>query len=234
MTAPFAPRRATSATLLVAEPDPLVRELLTAGLELHQPAWRVESAASAEEAADRLAGSPTVDLLILELALPDAPRGVALVQQVRKRPLRLPVLVLTAVPEVAFRRGLDVDAMLVKPPDIAQLLPRVDRLLAANHGSVVRGIALATVLQMIEVEKMDCTLTVATAGENGRVWLRRGRLAGVETRRRRGREALFEMLDWPLPVIDVVDRCDRPSGTEQSLQELLLEHAIAKDHGQRA
>lgn len=218
------------ATLLVVEPDPLVRELLTAGLELHQPAWLVEALPDPAAAAARLAASAPVDLLVLELALPDPRRGAALVQQVRSRSHRLPVLVLTAAPEEAWRRSLDIDALLVKPPDMDQLLPRVERLLALHKGSVVRGIGLSTLLQMLEVERKDCTLHVADGHANGRIWVLGGRLAGAETRRLRGREAFFEMLDWAAPVVEVIDRCERPASSEQGLQELLLEHAIAKDH----
>lgn len=228
-----APREAV-ATLLVVEPDALVRELLTAGLALHQPAWRVEAVATAEEAAARLLASRPVDLLILEPALPDARRGAVLVQQVRARPVRLPILLLTGAPEEAWRRALDADAMLVKPPDMDQLLPRVERLLALHRGSVVRGIGLPTLLQMLEVERKDCTLSVAAEGEGGRLWVRGGRLVRAETRLLLGRDAFFEMLDWRSPVVEVVDRCDLPDSGERSLQELLLEHAIAKDHGARA
>lgn len=215
---------------MVVEPDPLVRELLTASLEIHQPAWRVESVANAARAASRLAAPPQPDLLILDLALPEPSRGVELVRQVRRRAQRLPVLLLTAAPEQAWRQGLDVDAMLVKPPDMGLLLPRVERLLALHRGSVVRGIALATLLQMIEAEQKSCTLTVAAGGESGRLWVRGGRLVAADTRERQGREAFFEMLEWPAPVVEVVDRCERPAGGGQGLQELLLEHAIAKDH----
>jgi len=235
---PSPPREAVrteaQATLLVVEPDALVRELLTAGLALHQPAWRIEAVATAEEATARLGSPRPVDLLILEPAFPDARRGAALVDQVRERAARLPILLLTGAPEVAWRRGLDADAMLVKPPDMDQLLPRVERLLALHRGSVVRGIGLPTLLQMLEVERKDCTLTVSAEGEGGRLWVRGGRLLRAETRLLLGRDAFFAMLEWRSPVVDVVDRCELASGSDENLQELLLEHAIAKDHGARA
>jgi DNA-binding response OmpR family regulator len=224
------------ATILVVEPDPLVRELLTAALALHQSAWRVESAASAVEASALVRAETSLDLLVLEPALPDPAAGAALVRQVRRWSIRVPILLVTAAPQEAWRRGLDVDAMLDKPIDADQLLPRVERLLAAHSGSVVRGIGLATLLQMIEVEKKDCTLSVRSEGRSGRLWVRDGRLARAETRSfnlRRGRDAFFAMLDWPSPVIEVVDRCDLPDPGVEGLQGLLLQHAIAKDHGVR-
>lgn len=227
-------RREQAATLLVVEPDPFVRELLTAGLELHQPAWRVEALADAGAAAARLAGSAPLDLLLLELALPEPRRGAALVQQARGRIARLPVLLLTSMPEEAWRRGLDVDAMLVKPPDMDQLLPRVERLLALYRGSILRGIALPTLLQMLEAERKDCTLTVAAAGASGRIWVREGKLVFAECGDESGPAAFFAMLDWPAPVVEVADRCDLAAAHAESLQELLLEHAIASDQRRRA
>ena len=222
------------ATILVVEPDALVRELLTAGMALHQPAWRVEALASADEAAARLGQARPLDLLILEPAQRDSRRAAALLQLARTRTPRLSVMLLTNAPEEAWRRGLDADAMLVKPPDMDQLLPRVERLLALHRGSVVRGIGLPTLLQMLEAERKDCTLSVAAAGEAGRLWVSSGRLVRAETRLLLGRDAFFAMLDWRSPVVEVVDRCELAGGSDENLQELLLEHAIAKDHGARA
>jgi DNA-binding response OmpR family regulator len=218
---------------MLVEPDALVREMLTASLELHEPAWRVEAFETADSAAVRLAGHGSPDLVLLELAAPDPRRGTALLQQIRGRATRLPVLLLTAAPEEAWRRALDVDAVLMKPPDMDVLLPRVERLLALHRGSVVRGIALGTLLQMLEVERKDCTLTVSGGGESGRLWIRGGRLQRAEAQGRRGRAAFFAMLDWPAPVVDVLERCDVEEGDATRLQELLLAHAIEKDHGGR-
>lgn len=229
---PLRPNRQPLAALLLVEPDALVRELLTASLQLHRPGWRVEAVADPDAAGRRLADGPPVDLLMLEPALPDARRGAALVQQVRGRATRLPILLLTALPEEAWRRGLDVDAVLVKPPDMDQLVLRVERLLALHRGSIVRGIALGSLLQMLEIERKSCTLAVDGPAASGCLWVRDGRLAHAETRLRRGRDAFFEMLDWSSPVVHVADRCELPAGRVESLQQLLLEHAIARDqHG---
>jgi DNA-binding response OmpR family regulator len=221
--------------VLLVEPDALVRELVGAGLELHHPGWRVEALATFPEARSRCAASGPLDLVILELRLPDPRRGVELVRALRAREARVPILVLTAAPEEAWRRGLDVDAVVVKPADMDQLLSRVERLLVMYRGSVVRGIGLPTLLQMLEAERKSCTLQVAAGGRHGRLWMREGVLAGAEAGTRSGRAALFAMLDWSDPVIEVLERGDtqltaRDRSMRDGLQSLLLDHAVEKDH----
>src|SRR5581483_3186073 len=80
LPAPVAER--VTANILVAEPDPLVREILAAGLALHQPSWHIEVVATAEEVMAR-AVLAAIDLLVVELALPEARRGVELLAHVR-------------------------------------------------------------------------------------------------------------------------------------------------------
>ena len=99
-----------------------------------------------------------------------------------------------------------------------------------SDASVVRGIGLPTLLQMLEAERKSCTVQVAAAGRHGRLWMRDGVLAGAESGMQRGRAALFAMLDWSEPVIEVLERCDAPQSMRESLQSLLLDHAVEKDH----
>jgi DNA-binding response OmpR family regulator len=218
-----------AATILVVEPDPLVREIVCSGLALQGRSWRPIPAADPAEALDRT-DALAPDLVIVELALPGYARGAELVRELRRRPRRLPILLVTDAPEEAWRRGVDVDGVLVKPLDIDQLAARVERLLDLHRGSIVRGIALATLLQVLEVERKTVTLRVE-GPTTGRLWIRDGVLVRAECADVRGREAFFAMLDWALPVVEVTERCDTPATMQESLQALLLEHAVEKDHG---
>lgn len=220
------------ATILVVEPDPLVREIVCSGLALRSRQWHPVPASDAREAL-AAATHHAVDLAVIELALPRCDDGAALVRELRRRPRRVSVLLLTSAPDEAWRRGVEAEAVLVKPLDIDQLLARVERLLDLHHGSVVRGIPLPTLLQVLEGERKTATLRVE-GPESGSLWIRDGVVVRAERGELRGREAVFAMLDWRLPVVEVLERCDATATMHEGVQELLLAHAVEKDHGRLA
>ena len=86
-----------------------------------------------ETALDRLA-SDEVDLVLLDLVLPGA-NGLQVLMRLRDRGFRAPVIVLSAVPDVAARvDALDLGAVdfVPKPFHTPELMARVRRILA-NH-----------------------------------------------------------------------------------------------------
>jgi DNA-binding response OmpR family regulator len=116
-----------SATILVVEDEPAVRELVVFHLE--RAGFTVRAAADAERARPMLPGS---DLLVLDRMLPGE-GGLELLRRLRagNRP-GLPVLMLTARgTEVDRVEGLDAgaDDYLVKPFSSAELVARVRALL---------------------------------------------------------------------------------------------------------
>ncbi|MBX6422832.1 response regulator transcription factor [Thermosulfurimonas sp. F29] len=114
--------------ILVIEDDANLRAFLSRGLR--------EAGFSVEEAPDALSaefllGETEVDLVILDLMLPDID-GFDLLRRIRRRYPRLPVLILSARSTVEDRvRGLELgsDDYLTKPFSFAELLARVKALL---------------------------------------------------------------------------------------------------------
>ena len=116
------------ARLVIAEDDRAVRESVTRALELE--GYEVE-AVSDGAAALEAAGRDGVDLLILDLGMPNID-GLTVCRRLRSAGLKLPILVLTARTEVADRvSGLDAgaDDYLAKPFSLDELLARLRALL---------------------------------------------------------------------------------------------------------
>lgn len=93
---------------------------------LRAQAMVVDVASSLDEAADTAFGG-IHDLLVVDRGLPDGD-GLTLIQQLRSANLHMPVIVLTAMNEVAERvRSLDhgADDYLAKPFAIDELLARI-------------------------------------------------------------------------------------------------------------
>lgn len=116
------------ARLVIAEDDRAVRESVTRALELE---GYTVTAVTEGIAALEAASGPDVDLLILDLGMPNMD-GLTVCRRLRSAGSRLPILVLTARTEVSDRvSGLDAgaDDYLPKPFSLDELLARLRSLL---------------------------------------------------------------------------------------------------------
>ena len=121
--------------LLLAEDDPILGDGVAAGLR--QAGYNVDWLQDGREVATTLAAEE-YDLLILDLNLPGVP-GLRILEALRARGDRLPVIIMTARDAVSDRiTGLDTgaDDYLVKPFDLDELLARIRALLRRHHGRV--------------------------------------------------------------------------------------------------
>lgn len=110
--------------ILVIEDNPALRRSLAQGLA--ENGYTVRTAATLAAATALMAGTP-VDIVLLDLGLPDGD-GLAWLQTLRRQQPALPVIILTARDSVTDRvRGLDegADDYLVKPFDFSELLARI-------------------------------------------------------------------------------------------------------------
>ena len=121
------------ARVLVVEDDPALSRGIIALLKTsgHAPEW-----ASDGEIALRYVEAEPLGLLILDIGLPGM-SGFQVIEKLRGRGCKTPILVLTARDQVADRvRGLDLgaDDYLLKPFNASELAARVRALLRREHG----------------------------------------------------------------------------------------------------
>jgi DNA-binding response OmpR family regulator len=115
------------AHILVVDDDPAIRELVRDYLVQH--GLEVSLAASGVEM-DKVLGSRHVDLVVLDLMLPDED-GLAIARRLREK-LDLPIIMLTGRKEESDRvRGLDTgaDDYVTKPFSQRELLARIHAVL---------------------------------------------------------------------------------------------------------
>ena len=110
--------------ILVVDDDPDILKVLRANLEV--AGFEVETALNCLEA-DELIESSNVDLLVLDLMLPDCD-GIEFCRQLRQRQQDLPIIMLTARDGVSDRvLGLEsgADDYVVKPFEAVELIARI-------------------------------------------------------------------------------------------------------------
>lgn len=114
--------------ILIVEDEKKLALAIQQGLE--SEGFTAQSVFSAEEA-ERVLAKQTVDLLLLDIMLPER-NGLALLRQLRSQGYKMPVLLLTALDSIEDRvLGLDAggDDYLIKPFAFPELLARVRALL---------------------------------------------------------------------------------------------------------
>jgi len=120
--------------VLLVEDDPTIAGFVEGGLR--EAGYAVERAADGRAGLDRALAEP-FDAAIVDVMLPQLD-GLALIDALRARNIRMPVLILSAKRSVDDRvRGLQAggDDYLTKPFDFAELLARVQALIRRATGA---------------------------------------------------------------------------------------------------
>jgi two-component system response regulator PhoP len=143
--------------LLLVEDSPALSGSLAEGLR--EEGWSVDVAVNGEDGL-HLASEIAFDIIVLDRMLPRID-GLTLLRALRRRGVRTPVLLLTALGEVGDRvDGLDAggDDYLVKPFAFDELLARLRALLRREHGHA---------RNLIELGALSLDLAARTAAVRG-------------------------------------------------------------------
>lgn len=219
--------------VLIVDDEPAVLFALSEALADRRRGVKVVTAANGHEAVAILE-SEKVDLMVTDLRMPEMD-GFELLAWLRRGFPHLPVVVMTGFhAEDASRLqdgGLEV---LEKPFDVVDLKRRVSEMLRQTVKGRVENISLASFLQLLEIERKTCTLSVASADDTGRLYFRGGTLVGAETDTLSGPDAAMEIVTWEHADVEISDVC-RVNGpeVEGGLRFLLLEGMRLKDERER-
>lgn len=158
------------------------------------------------KAASEIVDRQHVDLVVTDLKMPELD-GFGLIAHLSRAQPQAPVIVMTAfgTPDIESRlEGLGVVQYLDKPFDFQQLAQKVFDTLSASTNGHLTGIALPTVLQMIEMDRKTCTVQVHENGSDGRLFFRNGRLVDAVAGDLGGLDAATEIACWKHPEIDIL------------------------------
>jgi CheY-like chemotaxis protein len=228
------------ATLLLVDDDDFVRLSLARALDRSGAftAIPAEHGARALEILEREA----VDALLTDLQMP-VMDGLTLLGRLLERGKQLPVAVMTGhtlTPELRARLArYGIAATFTKPIEIAFLVDELQRRLHPATVGRITGITLFGFLQLLEVEQKTGLVVVhgggrggraGRGGREGRLYFDAGALVHAETRGREGVEALYEIVAWPDPRLEIFyERRTRKRTVAEPLQHALMEAARLLD-----
>ncbi len=204
---------------------------LTDGLSTHSDKFQILTAENGREAVNVLR-SASVDLLVTDLKLPEM-NGFELLAWTSRHQPQLPVIVMSAfgTPEIEARlEKLDALQFLEKPLDIQMLEDGIFNGLNAGGKSFIRGITLATFLQLMKVEKKNCTLKISNGDLSAYLYVYKGELIDAEYGELTGLEAALEIVSWSDAEIEMDGICRRQEDVIQlTMEHLLIEAFKRKD-----
>jgi FixJ family two-component response regulator/predicted regulator of Ras-like GTPase activity (Roadblock/LC7/MglB family) len=215
--------------VMLVDDDISFLENMKKGLEYSIKNLKLITHISAEDARKHLEKNE-VSLLITDQNLPGM-SGIELVNFVDKKYPRIPIILITAYGTPKLKNhAINTGAIKFfdKPVDLKKMVKEIKNGLALSGEDLtsIRKMSLATVLELISMEKKTASIVVKDreSGRSGRIWFDKGELIDAEIDDLEGIEAVFEML--PFGDVDIVVRereHDRMTILDVSLEYILLE-----------
>lgn len=216
-------------TVLVVEDERMTQRTYQAGLR-GLADWRVVVVETGMAALNVLE-STSVNVLITDLGLPVL-SGNDLIQAVTAWYPGIPILVVSGSQDPALLdAALQLGALRIhpKPLRLSWLMDEIRGMGDRPPDGRAEGIPLASMLQMLQWERGDCTLTVRSGDRLGRLYVKGGDLIQASCQGVRGLEGAMEVLDLPHPRIEFIRTCRVERAIELPLTELLMEHSLRTD-----
>ncbi len=218
-------------TILIVDDDKNFLLSFVDGLKAQDDQLHVLTAENGAQAIDKLKSEP-IDLVMTDLKMPVMDGFELLAEMSRSFP-RVPVIVVTAfgTPEIEKKIGaLGGFQYLEKPLDFSVTLERIYEGLEAKSGGYICGVSLPSFLQLMEVEKKTCQLSVRSMGRFGTLYFHEGELIDAETNEEGGETAALEIASWDEPEIEIVAKFkNRTTQIRSSLHYILMESCRIRD-----
>jgi DNA-binding response OmpR family regulator len=217
--------------LLIVEHDPSHGRALARSVERRRPDITAVRARDGAEAI-RVMSQGSVDLLLTELALPELD-GFQLLAWAGEHHPEVPAFAMSTSgsDETKARvSALGAVAYFEKPLDVKELVARLSGELSQTVRGQVYNITLASFLQLMEMERKTCTLSVSYAGKTGTLLLRRGQLVDAAFGDQCGEQAAITIIAWPYPTITISSTpATEPPTIEKPLGFVIMEAMRVQD-----
>ena len=172
------------------------------------------------------------DIIIIDLESP-TPQDLKTLAGISKAYPRLPLFVMTAFETGEIEsaiKSIGTIRYFEKPVDLKEIVDQIWGKIERSVSGEVHGISLTSFLQMSEMERTSCTLKVKAGERTGSLYLLKGSLIAAESGVLQNEDAVYEILSWDNPTIEIDDT---PSNRKKEIQtpliSLLMESVRRKD-----
>lgn len=222
--------------VLVVDDDKSFLQSLIDGFKSYEDKFAIITAEDGIQATEILQ-KEEISLVLTDLKMPRMD-GFALVAYLSSSYNDIPVIVMTAfgTPEMEDNlREMGTFQYIEKPIDFAVLVEKILKGLAGPSQGYITGVSLSSFLQLLELDKKSCTLTINAGNKSGSMYFRDGVLLDSTHANISGSEAAYEIVSWKNVEISIDNKCSVTEGViTESLGFILLEGSRRKDENDAA
>lgn len=217
--------------VLFVDDEESIRKLAIKHFERFANEFRVTLAENGKAALD-IANKESVDLVITDLHMP-VMDGFELIGILNKKYPIVPVFVTSVdvTPELDAALGsLESLRFFKKPFDFKYLSECILTDLKASAEGKISGIAVPSLLQLMEMEQRTCLLTISSDDKTGEVVFSKGKLIDAKTDTRVAEAAAQEIISWENASVEIKSIFSLPERSiTHPLMTILLEGMRLKD-----
>jgi len=222
--------------VLIVDDDRSFRQSLIDGFKSYEDRFSIATAEDGVQACEILEKT-TIDLVLTDLKMPRMD-GFELVAHLSSNFSDIPVIVMTAfgTPQMEDNlREMGTFQYIEKPIDFSMLVEKILKGLEGPSQGYITGVSLSSFLQLLELDKKDCTLTIKAGSKSGTMYFRDGELLDARHEAISGSEAAYEIVSWKNVEISIDNGCSATSKQiQESLGFILLEGSRRKDENDAA
>jgi len=218
-------------TVLIVDDDESFLLSLIDGFKSYEDQFGIITAHNGEEAVAIL-DEQEIHLVLTDLKMPKMD-GFALVAHLSAHHPDIPVIVMTAfgTPDMEVNlKEIGAFQYIEKPIDFNLLVTKILKGLEGRSKGFITGVSLGSFIQLLELDKKTCTLTVRSGRNQGTMYFKNGDLMDASTNEISGIDAAFEIISWKNVEIILTNSCNI---TEQKISEslgfILLEGSRRQD-----
>lgn len=217
--------------VLIVDDDESFLHSLIDGFKAYEDKFSITTAVDGIEAVAALK-EHEISLVLTDLKMPRMD-GFKLIAHLSSNYSEIPVIVMTAfgTPEMEDNlREMGTFQYIEKPIDFDNLVEKIIKGLKGPSKGYITGVSLSSFLQLLELDKKSCTLTIHAGNKKGFMHFSNGDLLDARVQGLLGSEAAYIIVSWKNVEIEIENSC---SLTEKNIQEtlgfILLENSRRKD-----
>ncbi len=205
--------------VLIVDDDESFLHGLIDGFKAYEDKFTITTAGDGIEALTALR-EQKISLVLTDLKMPRMD-GFELVAHLSSNYSDIPVIVMTAfgTPDMEDNlRDMGTFQYIEKPIDFGALVKKILKGLNGPSKGYITGVSLSSFLQLLELDRKSCTLTIHAGSKTGVMYFRDGAILDATAMNLHGSEAAYAIVGWKNVEIEIDNSC---SVTEERITETL-------------